>query len=45
VLEHVLVEAHPRPNIRPIMSVMADLPCGCPPHTTATSKPKKGDSK
>lgn len=44
VLENILVERHPKPNIRPIMSVIADLPCGCPPHTTSTTKTKKGDA-
>ncbi|XP_052100793.1 uncharacterized protein KIAA0825-like [Mytilus californianus] len=44
LLEHILIETHPKPNIRPIMSVIADLPCGCQPHTTTTSKPKKGDA-
>lgn len=43
MLEELMIEPHPKPNIRPIMCIVADLPCGCPPHATTTSKPKKTD--
>jgi hypothetical protein len=41
----VVLDANDGPPIRPIMSVIADLPCGCRPHFTAPTKARSSESK
>lgn len=41
----VVLDANDGPPIRPIMSVIADLPCGCRPQFTAPTKSKSSESK